>query len=75
MTGDVHVPHRRTAAPALASALAPLCRLPPAGTRLRLVAATIAPVAVEIIAVGALVLLHYLPALLVAAGIKDTPHD
>ena len=75
MTRDVHVPHRRTAAPALASALAPLCRLPPAGTRFRLVAATIAPVAVEIIAVAALVLLHHLPALLVAAGIQDTPHD
>ena len=75
MTGDVHVPHRRTAAPALASALAPLCRLSPPGARFRLVAATIAPVAVEIIAVAALVLLHHLPALLVAAGIKDTPHD
>jgi hypothetical protein len=75
MTGDVHVPHRGTAAPALASALAPLCRLPPAGAGVRLVAAIIAPVAVEIIAVATLVLLHHLPALLVAAGIKDTIHD
>jgi hypothetical protein len=75
MTRDVHVPHRRTAAPALASALAPLCRLPQAGTRVRLDTATIAPVAVEIIAVTVLVLLHHLPALLVAAGIKDTIHD
>lgn len=75
MTGDVHVPLRRIAASALASALASLCRLPTAGTRVRLVAATIAPVAVEIIAVAALVLLHHLPALLVAAGIKGTLHD
>jgi len=75
MTGDVHVPFRRIAAPALASALASLCRLPPAGTRVRLVPATVAPTAVEIIAVGALVLLHHLPALLVAAGIKGTLHD
>jgi len=45
------------------------------GTRVRLVAATVAPVAVEVIAVAALVLLHHLPALLVAAGIKDTIHD
>ena len=75
MTGDVHVLHRRTATPALASTLAPLRRLPPAGTRFRLVTATIAPVAVEIIAVAALVLLHRLPALLVAAGVKDTIHD
>ncbi len=71
MTGDVHVPHRRTAAPALASALAPLCRLPPAGTRLWLVS----PAALEASVLAALVLLHYLPALLVAAGFKDTPHD
>jgi hypothetical protein len=75
MTGDVDVPHRRVAAPALASTLAPLCRLSPSGARFRLVAATIAPVAVEIIAVAALVLLHCLPALLVVADIKDTPHD
>jgi hypothetical protein len=75
MTGHVHLPHRCTAAPALASALASLCRLSPPGTRFRLVTATIAPVAVEIIAVAALVLLHHLPALLVAAGIKDTFHD
>ncbi len=75
MSDDVHVPRSRTAAPALASALAPLCRLPPADTRFRLVTATIAPVAVEIIAVGALVLLHHLPALLVAAGIKGALHD
>jgi hypothetical protein len=34
-----------------------------------------APVAVEIIAVAALVLLHHLPALLVAAGLKGTLHD
>ena len=54
MTGDVHVPHLRIAAPALASTLVSLCRLPPAGTRFRLVTATIAPVAVEIIAVAAL---------------------
>ncbi len=45
MTGDDHIRHCRIAAPALASALAPLCRLPPAGTGLRLVAATIALVA------------------------------
>ena len=75
MTGDVDVPHRRVAAPALASTLAPLCRLPTAGTRVRLDTATIATVAIEIIAVAALVLLHHLPALLVAAGIKDAPHD
>lgn len=75
MTGDVHVPLRRIAAPALASALAPLCRLPPAGTRVRLVPTTVAPAAVEIIAVAALVLLHHLPALLVAAGIKGALHD
>jgi len=75
MTGDVHIPQRRIAAPALASALAPVCRLPQAGPWVRLVAATIAPVAVEVIAVAALVLLHHLPALLVAAGIKDTIHD
>ena len=75
MTGDDHIRHYRTAAPALASTLAPLCRLPPAGTGLRLVAATIAPSAIEIIAVAALVLLHHLPALLVAAGIKGALHD
>jgi hypothetical protein len=75
MTGDVHVPHGRTTAPALASALASLCRLPTAGTRVRLVPATVAPVAVEIIAVATLVLLHHLPALLVAAGLKGTIHD
>jgi hypothetical protein len=75
MNGDVHVPHRRTAAPALASALASLCRLPPASTRVRLVPATVAPAAVEIIAVATLVLLHHLPALLVATGIKGTIHD
>jgi hypothetical protein len=75
MTGDVHVPHRRTAAPALASTLASLCRLPPAGTRVRLVPAAVAPAAVEIIAVATLVLLHHLPALLVAAGLKGAIHD
>ena len=75
MSGDVHVPHRRTAAPALASTLASLCRLPPAGTRFRVVPATVAPAAVANIAVAALVLLHHLPALLVAAGFKDTIHD
>ena len=75
MTRNALLPGRRHAASPVAPALAPLCRLPPAGTRFRLVTATIAPVAVEIIAVGALVLLHYLPALLVAAGIKDTPDD
>jgi hypothetical protein len=75
MTGDVDVPHGRVAAPALASTLAPLCRLSPPGARFRLDTATIAPVAIEIIAVAALVLLHHLPALLVAAGIKDTIHD
>jgi hypothetical protein len=75
MTSDVHLPYRRTAAPALASALASLCRLPTAGTRVRLVPATVAPVAVEIIAVATLVLLHHLPALLVAAGLKGTLHD
>lgn len=75
MTGDVHVPQCRTAAPSLASALASLCRLPPASTRVRLVPATVAPAAVEIIAVATLVLLHHLPALLVAAGIKGTFHD
>ena len=75
MTGDVHLPHRRTAAPALASALASLCSLPQAGTRVRMVPAAVAPVAVEIIAVAALVLLHHLPALLVAAGLKGTFHD
>lgn len=75
MTGDVDVPHRRVAAPALASALASLRRLPTAGTRVRLVPATVAPAAVAIIAVAALVLLHHLPALLVAAGIKGALHD
>ena len=75
MSGDVHVPLRRNEAPALASTLASLRRLPTAGTRVRLVPATVAPAAVAIIAVAALVLLHHLPALLVAAGIKDTLHD
>ena len=75
MSGDVHVPLRCIAAPALASTLASLCRLPPAGTRFRVVPATVAPAAVEIIAVAALVLLHHLPALLVAAGIKGALHD
>ncbi|MCC6720187.1 MAG: hypothetical protein IT555_20100 [Acetobacteraceae bacterium] len=75
MTGDVHVPLRRTAVSALASTLASLRRLPPAGTRVRLVPAPIAPAAVEIIVVAALVLQHHLPALLVAAGIKGTLHD
>jgi hypothetical protein len=75
MTGDVHVPFRRIAAPALASALASLCRMPTAGTRVRMVPATVAPAAVEIIAVATLVLLHHLPALLVAAGFKGTLHD
>ncbi len=75
MTRNAHLPGRRHAASPVASALAPLRRLPPAGTRFRLVTATVAPVAVEIIAVATLVLLHHLPALLVAAGIKDTIHD
>ncbi len=75
MTGDVHVSHRRITAPALASALASLCRLPTAGKRVRLVPATVAPAAVEIITLAALVLLHHLPALLVAAGIKGALHD
>lgn len=75
MTGHVHLPNRRHTASPVAFALAPVCRLPQTGTRVRLVAATVAPVAVEVIAVAALVLLHHLPALLVAAGIKDTIHD
>lgn len=68
MTGDDHIRHCRIAAPALASALAPLCHLPAAGTRVRVVPTTVAPAAVEIIAVAALVLLHHLPVLLVAAS-------
>ncbi|HRD83908.1 MAG TPA: hypothetical protein PLF63_01915 [Rubrivivax sp.] len=75
MSGDVHAPLRRIAAPALASTLASLRRLPTVGTRVRLVPATVAPAAVAIIAVAALVLLHRLPALLVAAGFKGTLHD
>ena len=75
MTGDVHVPFRRNAVSALASTLASLRRLPTAGTRVRVVPATVTPAPVEIIAVAALVLLHQLPALLVAAGIKATLHD
>jgi hypothetical protein len=75
MTGHVHLPRGRIASPDLASALAPLCRLPQAGTRLRLVATTVAPVALEASVLAALVLFHHLPALLVAAGIKDTIHD
>ena len=75
MTRDAHLPGRRRAASPVAPALAALRRLPPAGTRVRLVAANVAPVAVEIIAVTVLVLLHHLPALLVAAGIKGTIYD
>ena len=75
MTPHASISRRRGAASLMASALASLRRLPPAGTRVRLVPATVAPAAVEIVAVAALVLLHHLPALLVAAGIKDTLHD
>lgn len=75
MTRNAHLPGRRHAASPVASALAALRRLPQAGTRLRLVTATVAPVALEASVLAALVLLHHLPALLVAAGIKDTIHD
>ncbi len=75
MTRDAHLPSRRRAASPVASALAPLRRLPPPGARVRLVAANVAQAAIEIIAVAALVLLNHLPALLVAAGIKDALHD
>jgi hypothetical protein len=75
MTHHASIFRRRGAAPLMASALAPLCRLPPAGTRVRLVPATIAPVAIEAGILATLVLLHHLPALLVAAGLKDTLHD
>ena len=71
MTRDAHLPGRRRAAPPVASALAALRRLPQAGTRLRLVTAA----TLEASVLAALVLLHHLPALLVAAGIKDTIHD
>lgn len=75
MTPHAIISRRRGAASLMASALAPLCRLPKAGTGVRLVPATVTPVAVEIIAVAALVLLHHLPALLVTAGFKGTLHD
>jgi len=75
MTRDAHLPGRRRAASPVAPALASLRRLPQAGTRFRLVAATVTPVAAEVITAAALVLFHHLPALLVAAGIKDTIHD
>lgn len=71
MTRDAHLPGRRRAVPPVAPALAPLCRLPPAGTRFRLVTAA----TLEASVLAALVLFHHLPALLVAAGIKDTIHD
>ncbi len=75
MTIHASISRRRGAVSPVASALASLCRMPTAGTRVRLVSGAVAPVAVEIIAVAALVLLHHLPALLVAAGLKGTLHD
>ena len=75
MTRDAHLPGSRRAASPVAPALAALRRLPPPGARVRLVAANVAPAAIELIAVATLVLFHHLPALLVAAGIKDTLHD
>ena len=71
MTGHVHFPNRRHAASPVAPALAPVCRLPPPSAWLRLVT----PTTLEAIIPAALVLLHHLPALLVAVGIKDTLHD
>ena len=71
MTGHVHFPNRRHAASPVAPALASLRRLPPPGAWLRLVT----PTTLEAIVPAALVLFHHLPALLVAAGIKDTIHD
>jgi hypothetical protein len=71
MTRDATIPRRRHAASPVASALAPLCGLLQAGTRLRLVS----PATLEASVLAALVLFHHLPALLVAAGIKDTLHD
>lgn len=75
MTPDAIISRRRGAASSVASALASLCRLPPVGTRVRLVPATIAPIALEAGILATLVLLHHVPALLVAAGLKDTLHD
>jgi hypothetical protein len=71
MTRDAHFPGRRHAASPVASALAALRRLPQAATWFRLVT----PATFEAAIPAALVLFHHLPALLVAAGIKDALYD
>jgi hypothetical protein len=71
MTRNAHLPGRRHAASPVASALAALRRLPQAATWFRLVTSA----TLEASVLAALVLFHHLPALLVAASIKDALHD